>query len=701
MRTFWRGFAFPILTVGIAMLTSSCDVLSDDAKSSDKAAEARYLDGNDGKDWPGPGRTYGEQHYSPLTKLDAENVSRLGLAWSLDLPPGYSVTQPVAVDGKLYFTSGLGTVNAVDVRTGERMWTYDAEVWKGEQAKVRTAWGSRGVAWWSGNVFIGTLDGRLIAVDARTGKENWSVQTTEKGDGRFITGAPRAFDGKVIIGHGGADSAPVRAYVTAYDAATGKQLWRFFLVPGNPADGFEDAAMEMAAKTWHGEWWKYGGGGTAWNAMSYDPETRTVFLGTGNGAPWNHKVRSQGKGDNLFLSSIVALDADTGAYKWHYQTNPAESWDYNAAMDMEFADLEIDGKLRKVLLTAPKNGFFYIIDRTTGELISAEPYARVTWAKGIDLKTGRPIDVENNRYEDGKFFMAPSSVGAHSWLPMAYSPDAGLVYIPMIEMGAWMYDAFSSPEDWKRPDFHGLDGATAVELTPSEGTAALIAWDPLAQKEVWRKPAPTNVSGGVMATAGDLVFQGSVANRFNAYHAKTGKVLWSFDTKAPTIAPPISYEVDGRQYVTVLTGAGGSLVLQGESYSKSPIGYREQARRVLTFVLDGKDTLAETTPYKFEAVVDKAYVKKSDAEQRGFVVYSRTCIMCHGRDGNASGGSAPDLRASATILDREAFHSIVKGGALQQQGMPRFDDLTAAMTEDIRAYLRMIAHEAATKPEAR
>jgi quinohemoprotein ethanol dehydrogenase len=680
-----------LLTLGVTGLLAGCAAT---APSGDAAVETAYLDDSDGRDWPGPGRTYGEQHYSPLDEINAGNVARLGLAWSLDLPPGYSVTQPIAVGGTLYFASGLGTVNAVDARTGKTLWTYDTEPWRGDQRKMRTAWGSRGVSWWNGAILMGTLDGRLVSVDAATGKLNWEVQTTEDGDGRFITGAPRAFAGKVIIGHGGADNAPIRGYVTAYDAASGKQLWRFHLVPGNPADGFENEAMKLAAGTWHGEWWKHGGGGNAWNAFSYDPETDTVFVGTGNGSPWNHKIRSLGQGDNLFLSSILALDADTGAYKWHYQTNPAESWDYNAAMDMEFADLKIGGKRRKVLLTAPKNGFFYVIDRTNGKLISAEAYTKQTWAKGIDLVTGRPIDVPNNRYEQGRFFMQPGPVGAHSWLPMAYSRQSGLVYIPVIEMGAWLYDLSDKPESWKRGPIHGPDGGTGLDLPPGEGSAALVAWDPVAQKQAWRIAVPTNVGGGVMASAGGLVFQGRVDNRFNAYDAKTGKLLWSFDTRAPTIAPPISYSAGGRQYVTVITGAGGSLVLKGDDYQDHAIGYREQARRVLTFALDGKASLPPATPYRFEPVADPGYVSRPEAEMRGFAVYSQTCIMCHGRDGDASGGNAPDLRASPLILEPEPFRTIVRDGTLRQQGMPGFDELSPAMVEDIRAYLRMLAQQA-------
>lgn len=694
---------YSAIAVAAALLSAGCNSGLADTAGVPTSSEARYLDGNDGPDWPGPGRTYGERHFSPLDQIDVKNIRGLGLAWSLDLPVGYSVTQPIAVDGKLYFTTGLGVLHAVDAVSGKELWQFDPEVWKREQAKMRTAWGSRGVVWWNGKIYMGTLDGRLIAVDAETGRQSWSVETTTQGDGRFITGAPRVFDGKVIIGHGGADSAPLRGYVTAYDAAIGKQLWRFYTVPGNPADGFEDDAMKIAASTWHGEWWKHGGGGNVWNAMSYDPETRTVFLGTGNGSPWNYKVRSEGKGDNLFLSSIVAVNADSGEYKWHYQTNPGESWDYNAAMDMEFADLTIAGKPRKVLMTAPKNGFFYVIDRIDGKLISTGKFANVTWAKGIDPESGRPIDVANNRYENGRFLMAPSPIGAHSWLPMAYSPQAGLVYIPTIELSAELYDAFAEPGDWKRPEYHGVNGGSGVDMTASDGesSASLLAWDPVKQKEVWRISVPTSVSGGVMATSGNLVFQGGFDDRFNAYDARSGKMVWSFDTKAPTIAPPISFSVGGQQYVTVITGSGGSLVLKGDAFRKYPVSYRDQARRVLTFAIGGKESLPDAAPYRFEPVSDPEYVAQPEAEQRGFGIYSQTCIMCHGRDADASGGAAPDLRSSATILDRQAFAAIVRDGSLKRQGMPAFADLSPAMVEDISQYLRKLAKDAAERPASR
>ncbi len=350
------------------------------------------IDGNHGDDWPGYGRTFGEQHFSPLTEINAGNVSRLNLAWSMDLGPGNPATQPVEVGGVLYFSSGMSIVHAIDVRTGKLLWRHDTDVASRSPEALkgmRVTWGNRGIAWWNGKVYTGTVDGRLIALDAKTGNEVWSVQTTTPGDGRFITGAPRAFDGKIVIGQGGGDTTPTRAYATAYDAETGKQIWRFFIVPGDPSKGFENKAMAMAAKTWTGEWWKLGGGGHPWNAFAYDRETNTILIGTGNGYPWNQKVRSPGGGDNLFLCSMVAVDADTGQYKWHYQYNPGESWDYNAAMDIELADLTIDGKPRKVVMSAPKNGFLYVIDRTNGQLISAEKIARHV-TMGLENSTSGP-----------------------------------------------------------------------------------------------------------------------------------------------------------------------------------------------------------------------------------------------------------------------------------------------------------------------
>ena len=502
-------------------------------------------DERDGSNWASYGRTFSENHYSPLREINADNVARLGLAWSYDLPPRASTfAAPLAVDGVLYFAVGQSVVHAMDAASGRLLWQYDAQVAEVAGPRLRMGWGSRGIAYWKGKVYTGAQDGRLIALDAKTGRLLWSVQTLEPGSVAYITGPPWVFNGKVAIGFGGADFGPTRGYVTAYDAETGRQVWRFHTVPGNPADGFENDAMKMAAKTWTGEWWRFGGGGTVWHAMAYDPKFNRLYLGTGNGAPWNRKVRSPGGGDNLFLCSIVALDADTGRYVWHYQVNPGETWDYNASMDMQLADLEIAGRKRQVLMTAPKNGFFYVIDRTNGKLISAEPIARVTWATHIDLETGRPVEVPGARYPDGStFLMWPGPVGAHTWLPMAFSPRSGLAYVPVIETAASYTDAGIDPGSWRRAPHRSLDGGVNVDFfaasaDPLNNTSSLQAWNPVTQKPAWKVPTPGHWNGGVLATAGDLVFQGRIDRRFNAYDAGSGRLLWSFKTEAPVLAPP-------------------------------------------------------------------------------------------------------------------------------------------------------------------
>lgn len=461
-------------------------------------------------DWTGFGRTGGEQHYSPLDSIDSGNVSKLGLVWSMDLPPQNSVSAPLAIDGIVYTATGYTMVRAIDAVTGKLLWEYDSKAAEVSGRKLRQGWGIRGLAYGEGRIFVGTHDGRLLAIDAKTGGLAWSSRTLSIDNASFISGPPRYFAGKVIIGFGGGDVSSVRGHVTTYDAKTGKQLWRFHTVPGNPKDGFENKAMEMAARTWAGDWWKYGGGGTVWNAMTYDVSTDSIILGVGNCSPWNHKVRSEGTGDNLFLASVVALDATTGTYKWHYQVNPGESWDYNASMDMELADLTIDGKLRQVLMTAPKNGFFYVIDRVNGKLISAKAFVKVSWAKRTDLKTGRPVEDPDARYPDGKTFtMWPGPVGAHTQLPMAFNPKAGLVYIPAIEMATSYNDVGITKANWVRAPGNAVDGAAIPNFVVKDAgstnaTSALVAWDPVRQRAAWKAPTPGPWNGGVMTTAGNL-----------------------------------------------------------------------------------------------------------------------------------------------------------------------------------------------------
>jgi quinohemoprotein ethanol dehydrogenase len=651
------------------------------------AAAEQHADSSDGRDWPGYGRTLGQQHYSPLAQVDQNNVRRLGLLWSVDLGPENSATQPIAVDGVLYFATGLSVVHAMDATTGRLLWTYDPQAAARAGTNLRFAWGTRGIAWWNGKIYTGTADGRLIAIDAAAGKPVWEATTFDRSFPARINGAPRVCDGKVIIGFGGTTGA-ARGFVTAYDAEKGTKLWRFHTVPGNPSLGFENKAMEMASRTWAGEWWKFGGGADVWNSISCDAETKTVFLGTGSGYPWNRRVRSADQGDNLFIASIIALEGRSGTYRWHYQVSPGDTWDHDASMDMALADLSIGGKPRKVLLQAPKNGFFYVIDRISGKLISAEPYSRVTWASRIDIGSGRPVEAPGARYPNGTTAdIWPSSVGAHSWMPMAYSPKTRLAYIPQISGGETYDDKGIDLDNWQPPKDRAVEGAVNEgPIEPLNGS--LIAWDPVKQTAMWSVPYPTYVNGGVLATGGDLIFQGSIDHVLRAFSAITGKLLWSFDARAPLVAPPIAYEANGRQQITLLTGLGMGIVAAAgmlDKVERYGIDPRSQARRVLTFALDG----AKTLPSAQRLAARQANSRDSGDSAHvsaGATLYNRYCVYCHGVSAIAS-IHAPDLRRSAIPLEAAAFAKIVRDGVLESRGMPGFAELSDEQLAGIRQYI--------------
>jgi len=652
-------------------------------------------DATNGNHWAGYGRTYDTAHYSPLADINAANVADLSLAWWFDIPGVVLATSvPLEMDGTLYFTAGYSVIRAVEATTGRLLWTYDPKATLVAGRKLRDAWGIRGIAYWNAKIYAGTHDGRLIAIDAKTGKLIWSVRTTQAGDLRIITGPPLAFDGKVMIGHGGAELSPMRGYVTAYDAETGRQLWRFFTVPGDPGKGFENKAMEAASKTWHGQWWKYGGGGTVWNAMTYDPDLKRIYIGTSNGSPWNQKIRSPGGGDNLFLAAIVALDAETGAYVWHYQETPGDTWDYDAVTDIELANVSIDGRSHRVLMQASKNGFFYVIDRDSGKLISAAKFVKVTWAKEVDLKTSRPVEAANARYESGEVTVWPGSLGAHGPQPMAFNPARALVYIPAVDLPGTYNDQGVDLKGWK-PDREfllnigvnaGVDhpGNTTADV----GVSALVAWSPIEQRAVWRVGLPGVWNGGIVTTAGNLVFQGRCDGTFAAYAADTGKELWSFDAQVGIIGAPITYKVGNRQYLTVMAGFGGGATTFGPMWDA-----RTQRRRLLTFALGGDAKLPAAPRQRRPVPVYDPNVRlNAKAGGSGGTAFATHCAGCHGPDA-AAGGAAPDLRSSAVILSEAAFREIVQGGALVQRGMPRFEEMTDDELEGIRDYLRSKANE--------
>lgn len=664
---------------------------------------AAACSGSAGKegDWTLYGLDSNEQRYSPLEQINPDTVSRLGLAWSMELPPQARSMQgtPLAIDGTLYFSTSLSKLYAVNASDGKLLWEYDPEVGKEHPRALRTTQqGSRGIGYFEGSILLATLDGRLVSVDAKTGKPNWAVDTIEeeKGDTRkTITGAPRVFDGKVIVGNSGADFG-TRGYVTTYDARTGKQLWRFYTVPGNPADGFEDETQAMAAKTWSGEWWRWGGGGTVWNGMTYDAELNRIYIGVGNSSNYDPAQRSPEGGDNLFLASIVALDADTGKYIWHYQQNPREAWDWKATNEMILTDMDIGGEKRPVLMQAAINGFFYILDRRDGKLLSAEKYAKATWAEKIDLKTGRPVEVANARYENGPVSFYPSQLGAHNWQAMSYNPRLGLAFIPVLQQPGKYW---TTPEKVKEAEAFTLGSRhyefalgsrfSLVKLDKDDGTGALLAWDPVAQKARWTVKYKTGWNGGTMATASGLVFQGTADGWFHAYDAANGKELWKFNAMNGILAPPITYLADGEQYVTLLVGYGAA--------APDDPGWRFGVHmpRVLTFKLDGKAKLPPAPPPSFDVtpIDDPSFRIDQASAARGRELWLRNCSICHVPGG--ANANYPDLRQSAMAQDPEMLRKIVKEGALSALGMPQIDELSDQDIADISMAVRDFARRAA------
>ncbi|MEJ1237253.1 PQQ-dependent dehydrogenase, methanol/ethanol family [Chryseolinea sp. T2] len=682
------------LLISAALLIISCSGPTEDEKIADETNTS---------EWLAYGRTHSEQRFSPIADIDTSAVKGLKVDWYLDLPRDAGlVSTPLVVDGVLYFTGTMNRVRAVDAINGKLLWSFDPEVAKHLGKTRKPGWTqSRGLSYYAGKIFTATWEGRLIALDAKTGKELWSVLTIDPDKQMSITGAPKAFAGKVLIGNGGSEAAPNRGYVTAYDTETGKLVWRFYIVPGNPDDGFENDAMAMAAKTWTGEWWRYGGGGNSWHGFTYDKELHTLYIGTGNGGPWNPKVRSENGGDNLFLSSIIALNPDNGGYKWHYQTSPGDAWDYNSNMDIVLAALDIKGVKTKVLMHAPKNGFFYVINRETGKLISAKPFVETTWATSIDSITGRPNIPPGARYENGPAYITPSPHGAHSWHAMSFNPTTGLVYIPAIHDAVIFDDSRTNLKSWKdNPSKGGIAvGLSDPDSLPRPYTGSLEAWDPVKQKLRWIVPLKELWNAGTLTTAGNLVFQGTADGMFNAYNAWTGKLLWSYNAGLGISAPPITYKINGRQYIALLVGWGGAFAGVGNKV----LGweYNRHIRRLLVFSLDGKAIVPpQPPPYFAKPLVDKTFIIDDSKVRAGFELFFK-CTGCHGA-GAVAKGMAPDLRASPIPLSSDVFTDVVRNGAKAEMGMPAFGDLTDDQLEAMRHFIRRRAHEdaAQTKVES-
>lgn len=705
-------WAAPLMALGTLAL-SGCEGLVEGMSGTGNGVTADMLVGADADhaNWITHGRTYDEQRFSPLDAVNTETVGDLGLAWyaDMDTARGQEAT-PLVLDGKLYLTTAWSKVKAFDAATGKALWDYDPQV-PGETAvKACCDVVNRGLATWGNSLFLGTLDGRLVALDRDTGAVEWEVQTTPKGTSYTVTGAPRVIDGKIIIGNGGAEFG-VRGYIAAYSVEDGSELWRFYTVPAGDEGGESPQYLQDAAETWNTEVLRssdaIGGGGTVWDSMAYDAELNLLYIGVGNGSPWNRAYRSPGEdgtgeGDNLYLSSIVAIRPDTGEYVWHYQTTPGETWDYTATQHIILADMEIAGEPRQVLMQAPKNGFFYVLDRATGEFISAKEYIPQNWAEGID-ETGRPIFNPASRVDitGEPALVMPGALGGHNWHPMAFHPEEGLVYIPAFE-AAMVY----APEtDWKPDTERGFNvgfDLGAGDLPPDLGfrreaygtvKGKLMAWDPAAQEARWVVEFPGPWNGGILATGGGLVFQGNSSSEFAAYNAANGDKLWSFAAQTGVVAPPITYTVAGEQYVAVLAGWGGAWTITADGHMINDQAPVRNISRLLVFKLGGEAQLPDL-PELVKLPLDPP-ASRADAATiaLGGEKYARYCAVCHAA-GAVGSTLLPDLRRSGTLGDPGSWQAVVREGILTDNGMVSFaSSLSEEESEAIRAYVIHRANE--------
>ena len=675
--------------VGALSFLATCQMVNAAANVT-----AKRLTGAAGEpaQWMSYGGTYSEQRFSPLKQVNTGNVEQLGLKWFAD----YETNQnqhgsPLYIDGVLYVSTARNVVYAYDARSGKQLWKYNPVI-QGERLRYNLGLVNRGIAAWNGKIIMGTLDARLVAIDAKTGKQAWSTDTVpaslnlgDMGNHYSITMAPRVAKGKVFIGGSGGEFG-VRGWIAAFDAETGKQVWRFWTVPGDPAKGFESPKLAEAARSWVGEWWKTGGGGTVWDAAVYDPVTDLLYFGTGNATPWNARARDEKIVDNLFTASIVAVKPDTGEYVWHYQEVPGDSWDYDAVSPMMTADLMLGGAKKHVLLQPSKNGFFYVLDAANGKLLSADPFTEVNWATGIDLTTGRPIEVPGSRYENEPWNLAPGVQGGHSWHPNAFSPKTGLVYIPAWEAYFTMAGQAPSARPANGGFSLGISMGTRVDadkLKPYARTGVrgrLKAWDPIARKVVWETESFANggPTSGVLATAGDLVFMGNGGGKvLSAYDAQSGSKRWSFDAQTAVFAAPITYQLDGVQYVAASVGGAA----QGNYFAPS-------YGRMLVFAVGGKATLPKPEPYTPPQLNPPPSTASAEVINHGGEVYTQHCSVCHGANGLQARTSFPNLTVSALLHVQEGFDYVVLQGARTDKGMGSFaKELTPADSVAVRAYL--------------
>jgi quinohemoprotein ethanol dehydrogenase len=667
-----------LVSFGAAPLT----VLGAETSNGDSAGAASA-----NSNWSLLGGNSDQWQHSSLAQINDRNVQDLGLAWFAEMGSGDGlVGNPQVADGVVYQSGPLGQIYANDLRTGKLLWVFSPELKVLPGRSWTSYWAShfnRGLALDDNAVFVAS-DCSILAVDRKSGRQIWAAPSCDSTKEYGITGAPRVGGGKVFIGNAGGDTGRDRGYVDAFDAKTGRHLWRFYTMPGDPSQPFENSQLAMAAKTWGTDYWKYSHGAISpWDAITYDGSSDTLYFGTDGPAPWNPALRAPDAGDELFSNCIIAVNATTGQYLWHYQTTPHDGWNLAATMHIMLADLpKADGSRQHVVMTAPKNGFFYVLDARTGKFISGKNYVPVNWASHIDPVSGRPVRIGDANYWEHpgtEVLTLPGDVGGHSWELMAYQPALGLVYIPATIAPVAMTGDPGLPGGISLDYYYGFRPDAKVRAK-----GELIAWDPVTQTKRWSVDRPVPINGGILTTDGNLVFQGTGDGKFEAFAAETGRRLWSFDAHGSILAAPATVAVAGVQMLLVPSGNGGSAASRAIPRLINTVHSRGPSR-LLAFRLNGKATLPPTAqqpiprPSRPKQPVDLA-------EKGGRLFEAYSCLPCHGRLAEGSGPGIPDLR-DLTEEKQSILKLIVIGGVLRGAGMPPFPDMKDDELEAIRAYL--------------